>query len=109
MLLNTLIVNELEKNGDIDLSFFSKVISTKNLPILIRKNTSVGFKWGEWIRTARLIEDLAIKYGYFDNFSLSRSDLNHVFNFFYFFPSHAIKYEEVFAEDLLKLPRSNLI
>lgn len=91
MKLNTKIVKEMYQNKAMDNSFFEYILSTKGLPHTLYKDCSIGFPWGEWDRTALLIEELSYETNFFNNFKFKK-DHYLVFNFLYFFPKESKKY-----------------
>ncbi len=106
--LDLSMLESLEKNNRVDESFFLKVISKKDLPFLIYKNTSKGYPWGEWLRVAERVEFLALKYCFFDNYSEPK-DISHIFNLFYFFPNYAVTSQSSLLCSLMDLPWQRLV
>ena len=106
--LDVCMLDNLENANKVDKEFFFKIISKKDLPFLIYKNTSKGYPWGEWLRVAARIECLALKHCFFDDYSASK-DINHTFNLFYFFPNYAVKYESGLLGSLMDMPWQKLV
>lgn len=107
MKLNTEAIKDMSQRNEINSSFFEYVLSTKWLPHTLYKDCSVGFPWGEWDRTARLIEDLAYKSDFLKNFKFDHNR-HFVLNFLYFFPKESKKYLPNLWNDLSKLPINDI-
>ncbi|GAF56753.1 hypothetical protein JCM18901_2502 [Psychrobacter sp. JCM 18901] len=106
--LDICMLDNLESSNKVDKEFFLKIISEKDLPFLIYKNTSKGYPWGEWLRVAEKIECLALKHCFFDDYSAPQ-DISHTFNLFYFFPSYATRYQSRLLGSLMDMPWRKLV
>lgn len=102
MKLNTSIVKNLYSNNLLNEQFFKTILLEKDLPHTLYKDCSVGFPWGEWDRTAQLIEEYADKLGFFDCFEFQKEKYQ-IFNFYYFFPKKAMLSIDVLLDELIKL------
>lgn len=96
----------LHQNNEINSDFFNWILSKKDLPIIMHQQLSVGYPWGEWLRSRELLEVYSNEINLSD--LLTEKKEIEVFNAFYFFPNYFCQRAEKFDIQLLGLSLTHL-
>lgn len=102
MKLNTEVLDSLIKNNGITESFFNYILTEKDLPNTLYKSCYTGYPFGEWHRTARMIEKISKQYKFFMEKNIEDLEFN-IFNLLYFFPEYSLSNFEKISNEILEL------